>query len=299
MKLHPSVKRWLGWAFLLLLWSLTLWGVDATWKKRSKERERPYRELGKVIATVIHQVLTDPYFLPLEKLSHHLTLHPQLTHLTVDLLAKWAPDNEFPTCFVWNTDGSLLQLDHSLPPPVAEALVNELKSSLGGRIGQHTLFISLFNADGQRWWLGFLPVPLRSPFPTQMAGALFSLEDYLNHYVPRLLKDMAERPRFPLVEFEPNDPHSTRQGTFSFRILREDGSVFYQQGKNFDPNHLIYSESRHQSAPVIVAMQRGWDLEIYRSPGANEAGLPRSFFSWLLWGVGILFLSLSWWISKR
>lgn len=292
------LKRQLVWIILIAFWLILSSWIEKRWSKDSLTDPYLSQTLGKAIATYIHQTLTDPYFTPLEQLSNYLIHQPQIDNLTVDILTKWAPDSEFPTCFVWNTDGSLIQLDHALSWDVTEALNRELRSTPSGRRGRNLLYISLFQAAGENWWLGFLPVPLTSPLPTQYAGVVFSIDKYLRYDVLRFLKGMVSRSRFPLVPFEGAEHKEEKGGVFSFRILKEDGTVYYQQGVTFDPKNLIYSESRNQESPVIVALQKNWDLEIYYHPIAEEKR-KQSYIGkeLVLQLLGVILISISWGIN--
>jgi len=246
----------------------------------------PSPALGKAVATAVHQALTDPYFAPLERLALWMEANPTRESITVDLLSKWAPDDEFPTCFVWNTDGSRLQFDHPIDPAAVELLVQRLREGLAKPNPTQLLFVSSFRVEGERYWLGFVGVPAGSPYPAQIAGAFFSIREYLNLHVRRLIDDMATRPRFPLFEFQSSDPSSGRKrGDLSIRILDKEGEVFYQFGSTFDEAKLIYAESQFFPKP-IVALQEGWDVQVFSSnvQPVEKTGIPPL----LRWGLPAL-----------
>ncbi|MBM3326656.1 MAG: hypothetical protein FJY65_06715 [Calditrichaeota bacterium] len=271
-------------------------------RKSSSQIDASAVALGKAVATAVHQALTDPYFAPLERLANFLARHPGQHEVSVDMLTKWAPDDRLPTCFVWQTNGSKLQLDHPTSPFVLEKLSVELRDALNKPNPGGQLYISAFKADEQRWWLGFLPIPIGSYIPIQMAGVFFSFEEYLNNDVPRLLDEFATRPRFPLVPFESELTGSqiARQGSIAFRILNADGEVFYRHGKTFDPTKMIYAESKYNPPPVIVALQKGWDLEVFDADYAPDIEPDSQSWRLWLWLLCALLVAgaMVWWMAK-
>ncbi len=258
--------------------------------------------LGKAVATAIHQTLTDPYFMPLEKLANFLARHPSQEGISVDMLTKWAPDDELPTCFVWQTNGRMLQIDHPTSPFVLEELVKVLREALNKANPGGQLYISTFKAEEERWWVGFLPIPVGVSIPNQMAGVFFSFKEYLNRDVPRLLNDFVNRPRFPLVPFEGDSVGrlNTRTGNISFRIVDSNGEVFYQYGKTFTPDKMIYSESKYNVGPVIVALQKNWDLEVYDSNYEANVESKQNYVKWLFLVGSLLVIGVVlWWIIRK
>jgi hypothetical protein len=238
---------------------------------RETDLDTPSPALGRAVATAFHQALTDPYFAPLERMTAYLDGHPRSTRVSVDMLAKWAPDDDLPTCFVWESDGSKLQLDHQTDQDVIDQVVSRLKEGLGVQNPKQLLYISSFRMAGEKYWLGFIRIPLGAAMPEQMAGVFFSMDRYIRSDVPRLLQEAINRARFPLVEFESNDPPLTGKstGNIAIRILDKQGEVYFQHGRTFDPAKMIYSESRYFPKP-IVAMQEGWDLQVFSANAGFE-----------------------------
>lgn len=228
------------------------------------EQERASTALGKVIATAIHQTVTDPYFVPLEQLSHYLEYNPDVNEIRVDLLAKWASDNYMPVGFVRDLIMGTTQIDHPASPFALEEVVNRVEAGAKNDNPRGLIQINTFHIDRSKYWLGYLKVPYQSTKPRQIAGVFFSIDEYLERDAPRLLNDMIHRARFPLIPFQANQGvvSSNEVGFISFRILTDRGDTYFQQGQTFEPENLIYAESDHYPEP-IVCMQRGWDLEIF------------------------------------
>jgi hypothetical protein len=223
-----------------------------------------------------------------------------MSAISVDMLSKWAPDDEIPTCFVWNTDGSRMQVDHGADPEVVNGVLKHLQDGLVKANSNQLLYLKFLRVNGEKFWLGFIRIPLGSSNPTQMAGAFFSMDRYIESDVPRLINEMINRPRFPLATFqadskllgEPTGSH------LSIRILKDNGDVYFQRGRTFDDASLIYSESQFFSKP-IVAMMEGWDLQIF-SANANTAPDSRStLIHWSMFGLAALLISIVWWIGTR
>jgi len=255
--------------------------------EKSGSEPPPTQRLGKMIATTIHQSVTDPYFAPFEKLATWMERHPDRNRITVDMMSKWAPDDEIPTCFVWETDGSKLQLDHPADPDVVDILMQRLREGLATPNPTQLLYLSSFKVNNVKYWLGFVGIPAGSAAPTQLAGAFFSMEEYLNKAVPRLIEECASRPRFPLTEFQADSPpiRGDPDGDIAIRILDKSGEVFYQRGRSFKSEQMIYAESQFYPKP-IVALQPGWDLQIFSSKTvAEEPGDSSSLTRWGLAGT--------------
>jgi hypothetical protein len=261
------------------------------------ELDTPSPALGKTIATAIHEAVTDPYFAPLEKLGAWMEANPGRDRIGVDMLTKWAPDDEIPACFVWETDGSKLQLDHPADPDLLERLTQRLKESLGRPNPDQLLHIASVKVNGERFWIGFVGLPAGSASPVQVAGVYFSMDEYLRRAVPRLVNAVADRARFPLVNFQHNDPpiHGEIDGDISIRILDKSGEVFYQRGRTFDPDKMLYSESRYYPKP-IVAMQEGWDLQVFSSKVKSEGeAWPPAWMKWSASGAAMLLTTVLIW----
>lgn len=226
--------------------------------------ETPSPALGKAVATAVHQAVTDPYFAPLEKLADYLSEDPERDMITIDQLTKWATDDEMPTCFVWDADGSNFKMDHGASPWVIEEVVDRLRNSIYRDNPRGLLFINMLRIEGERYWLGFMKVPRISDEPTQMAGVFFSLDRYLSVHVPRLIDNLVSRRRFPLVPFQLDAKpiHNEPDGDISIRILDATGGIYLQRGRTFDSDKMIYSESKWYPKP-IVCLQEGWDLQVF------------------------------------
>ncbi|NQU05212.1 MAG: hypothetical protein HQ568_03900 [Calditrichaeota bacterium] len=233
-------------------------------EKDDIELDTPSPALGKAVATTIHQTVTDPYFKPLEELADYLTQHPECDMISIEQMSKWSIDDELPTCFVWDTDGSNFKLSHGASPWALEMVTEKLRECVLRENPRGLLFINTFRANGENYWLGFMKVPKRADSPTQMAGVFFSMDRYLDTFVPRLIDEMSTRQRFPIVSFQLNDPpmHGEDDGDIAFRILDKRGNTYLQRGRTFAEDKMIYSESKWFPRP-IVAMQEGWDLQIF------------------------------------
>ena len=168
----------------------------------SPDIDSPSPALGRAVATGIHQVVTDPYLVPIENLSEYLAANPDRQEISVDLLTKWASDLQFPTCFVWDAVRGGMQIDHPSSPWAMEAIVEQLDEGLITDNPRGQLFISVFKVEGEKYWLGYLPVPGGFSRVRQMAGVFFSIDKYLERDVPRLIDEMVSRSRFPLVPFQ-------------------------------------------------------------------------------------------------
>jgi len=264
-----------------------LYGVWHT-KEVKPDLDSPSPALGKAVATVIHQAVTDPYFRPLEKLHWFLSQNPGVDQIAIELLTKWSPDDEFPVCFVWTRDMQLgaWKIDHPASPWVIETVQRMVAEGLRTPNPQGRLNIGSIEMDGEKYWLGYMRVPLDSPNPNQIAGVFFSIDDYLKRDVPRLINDVTQRARFPLVQFQQDhEPiHNEKDGFISFRILNEDKETYYEQGRTFEPYQRIYAESQYYPKP-IVCMQEGWDLEVFSAnipPPAPEHETKRNPLIWII-----------------
>ncbi len=231
--------------------------------------ETPTPRLGQVVATAIHQAVTDPYMAPLEGLARYLSENPDRSDISIQMMTKWAPDDQMPICFTWNADGGGLQLDHPASPWALEEVVSRLRQGMMMENPHGDLYVDTFEAQRERYWLGFLRVPARPSRPRQMIGVVFSIDRYLSEDVPRFIDRLIDRNRFPLFRFQKtSEPLAGEtEGDISIRILRGDGEVYFQRGRNFDPRKLIYSESQWYPHP-IVCMQRGWDLQVFSTRAA-------------------------------
>ncbi|HHE47192.1 MAG TPA: hypothetical protein ENL08_05790 [Bacteroidetes bacterium] len=265
-------------AFILLLTVIIglylLTGKRIEEEKPKADLDTPSPALGRTVATAIHQAVTDPYFAPLEKLAQYLSDNPQCDMVTIDQMTKWALDDAFPTCFVWDADGSRIEVDNAASPWAIEQAVKIVRQCLYRKNPRGLLFVETFRAENEKYWLGFLKVPVSAPEPTQIAGVFFSMDRYIEEDVPRFIDGLVSRRRFPLVSFQLNDPpmHNEPDGDISFRILDEKGGIYFQHGREFDEGKMIYAESIWYPKP-IVCMQEGWDLQVFSS-NAVASGEP-------------------------
>ncbi len=269
--------------------------------------EEPSIALGQTIANAFHQALSDPYFIPLESLANFLNKNPDTDRISVDILTKWSPDMNLPNCFVYNMDRkrrssnqSRWQLDKTANPWALESVSERLWQSVIDDRKKNQLAIATFIADEQKWWLGFFRIPIGSEEPDQFAGVFFSIDDYLQNQVPRLVDKVAKAARFPIAPFQQDEPidRNMPDGYISMIILDDKGEVYLQRGRNFDPNTMIYSESKWYPHP-IVCMQRDWDLQIFNS---NYSAAPekkeRNFTPYIVFAISILLISVAFWLKK-
>lgn len=259
--------------------------------------DTPSPALGRMTATAIHQALTDPYFIPLERTADFLGQHSDVDEITVEQLQRYMSDDELPTCFVWSTARGNLSIGHPTSPWVLERVVELVKASLQKEAGRGVMFVDTFSVESERYWLGYLRSPLRAQDPRQVVGVFFSRDQYLSDVVPRWIENLASRRRFPLIAFQRNEPpiHNEPDGDVSIRILRDNGEVYLQRGRSFEPWQLIYSESKYYPKPV-VCMQPGWDLQVFSKNAepktASGSGDKTSF---LILGAGLLLFSIAYW----
>lgn len=263
----PTLKRITAYILMLILlvgFYYYTARISVKGEEGSVALDTPSPALGKAIATAIHQTVTDPYFRPLEKLADYLNENPECDMITIEQMQRWSVDDELPTCFVWDTDGTKFLLSQGASPWALEIVAEKLREGIVHDNPHGLLYIYTFRVEAENYWLGFLKVPKHVDDPTQMVGVFFSMDRYLGNYVPRLIDDMASRARFPLVSFQLNDPpmHGENDGKISFRILDERGNTYFQRGRTFTEDKMIYSESKWYPKP-IVAMQEGWDLQVF------------------------------------
>ena len=264
--------------------------------------DTPSPALGKAAATAVHQALTDPYFAPLERLAAYLHENPKSDSISLELMVRWSIDDQFPTCFVWDVRTEHLEFSQPSSPWALEEVVSRLRQGMLRDNPRSLLMVDTFSVDGERYWSGFLKVPLSGYPLTMMAGVLVNMDDYLEEDAPRLIGKFTERRRFPLFELQRNDPplHGEPDGDLAFRILDGKGNIYFQQGRDFNPEQMIYSESQYYPNP-IVAMQEGWDLQVFSSkavkPLAHSLMVRRT--SWRLAGVLLLVGLFYWWGGTR
>ncbi len=259
----------------------------------------PSPALGQVVATAIHQAVSDPYFEPLEKLSRLLNQKPGTKKVSLDKLTQWATDGELPTCFIYDVATRDWQIDHPTSPWILDGIFEYLKLEIGSEGNKGKVSITTLKAEGEKWWLGYIRIPPDWKNPNQIAGVFFSIDKYLVRDVPRLVDNVVMRPRFPLVSFQQTPPidMSREDGYISLRILDENGEVYLQRGKDFKDENLIYSESRWYPNP-IVCMQRGWDLEVFsNAPKLETKEQLNQRTQWIIMILSILVISGIYWFG--
>ena len=182
----------------------------------------------------------------------------------MDMLTKWAPVLDFPTCFVYDIQSEKWQIDRPVSPWVLEAVLDYIRMGNFGKRMRGTISTTILQIEGQTYWLGCNRLPLEPRDPVQIAGVFFSMDHYLAEDVPRLIDELVERSRFPLVPFQHTLPvdMSRPDGSISFRILDDDGEAYLQRGRTFDQDKMVYSELQYYQR-TIVCMQEGWDLQIF------------------------------------
>lgn len=260
--------------------------------------DTPSPALGKVIANEVHQTLSDPYLLPLEKLVQTLGRFPGTSDISVDMLTRWCSDDELPTCFVWNTTGNRFQIDRSTDRELIDQIIEHLQEGLNRGNTRQLLSINTIRYKGEKFWLSYLGLPIGAPAPVQIAGAFFSVDRYLESDAPRLLNEMINRPRFPLVDFQADSRFlgEVDNSHLSLRIVKGNGDVYFQRGRTFDKEKLIYAESQYFRTPVVALME-GWDLQVF-SANANPALVTDSPLKRrLFFGGAALIISLIWWMG--
>ncbi len=255
---------------------------------------------GRVVATAIHQGLSDPYLVPLENLAHFMNKQESIIKFSVDIMAKWAPDNEFPTCFVYDLENMGWQIDHPASPWVLDEVAIHIGIYLQKNLDNRGLYMEILDVDGEKWWLGMLLYPPEADSPLQAIGVFFSLKRYLEKDVPRLIDAVVNRSRFPLFDFQQTMPidKSLLDGDISFRILTKEGNIFFQRGRNFGSDQLIYSESQWYDQ-TLVCLQKDWDLQIFSAnvEVKTEKDINRKLFIFL--GIAFMLISLSFWLGMK
>ncbi|MDP8240537.1 MAG: hypothetical protein P9X24_15705 [Candidatus Hatepunaea meridiana] len=267
MTAGDSIKNTITYVLLLVIIVGVYFFTDKNAVEETKpDLEMPSPALGKVVATAIHQAVTDPYFAPLEKLAQFLSADPQHDMVTIDQMSSWAPDDEFPICFVWDTDGNKIEVNNAASAWAMDEVVSRVRQAMFRDNPRGLLFINTFIVENEKYWLGFVKVPKQSSDPNQMVGVFFSMDRYLSEDAPRLIDNVVSRRRFPLVQFQLNDKpiHNEKDGDICFRILDNKGEEYFQSGRTFDPEKMIYSESTYYPNP-IVCLQQGWDLQVFSS----------------------------------
>lgn len=261
--------------------------------------DTPSPALGEAVANSIHQALTDPYTLPLEKLAQYLTEDIQHDMITIDQLNRWTQDDYFPICFIWDCDGSRIQVDKGASPWVLERILTIVREGLLVENPDGLPFINSFEVQGEKYWLGFLIVPLLTDEPNQVAGVFFSIESYLAEHVPRLIDNLVKRRYFPLVDFQRDDQYDfdVPDGDISFRILDEKGELFLQRGRTFDEDKLIYASSQWYGER-IVCLKRGWDLQVFSvNAGLMKTDSTKRRVGILMYISSLVLGSLFYWIG--
>lgn len=261
----------------------------------------PLPALGQAVANAVHAAVTDPYFKPLERIARFLDQQDEPTGVTVELVTKFAPDPLFPTCFVLDMATGQVKMDRPASPWALEMVVDRVRQGVRQDNPDGRLVVSVFQADGDDHWLGFIRNPPLSPLPDQVIGVFFNIPKYLTTDVPRMIDELFARRRFPLFPFESADLWDTggRAGHIAFRILREDGSVYLQRGETFDKNKLIYSESAYYDQPV-VCLQRGWDLQVFSRRAGGTFPDWDLLFTAMINLVGLALVSvIFWWAAGK
>jgi len=261
--------------------------------------DTPSPALGEAVANSIHQVLTDPYTIPLEKLANYLTEDIQHDMITIDQLNRWTLDDYFPICFIWDCDGSRIQVDKGASPWILNRILTIVREGLLVENPDGLPFINSFHVEGEEYWLGFLKVPLLTDEPNQVAGVFFSIDRYLAEHVPRLIDNLVKRRYFPLVDFQRDDQYdfSMSDGDISFRILDEMGELFLQRGRTFDEDKLIYASSQWYDER-IVCLKRGWDLQVFSvNAGLMKTGEAKRGVGILMYISALVLGSLFYWIG--
>ena len=261
----------------------------------------PSPALGQVIANSVHRAVTDPYFRPLEKLAGYMREKLEIKEIDIDQLTKWAPDDKFPTCFVWDIRTGSIKIDQPASPWGIEIVVEHVQEALQlDNPGGH-LYINTFNVNDEKYWLGFFRIPRVPALTNQVAGVFFNIDSYLQTDVPRLIAELVEAPRFPLAAFQKSEPpiHGEEEGDISIRIIDDNDEVYYQNGRNFEPEMMIYSETKYYLNP-IVCLQEGWDLQVFSSNvviSQKPVNQKKLFDGFLV--AALLIISLVyWWIVR-
>ncbi len=270
-------KRIIIWLFILLVSGTGQFYLFQHFSAKTEQKadlDKPSASLGQAVANSIHQTVTDPYFLPLEKLALFLDSKPKTREIKMETLVNWAPDDNFPTCFVLDLDAKGWEIDHATSPWVLEGVFNFIESNLGVNGGSRDIAITSLKIEDETWWLGYLKIPPQSYQPRYVAGVFFSIDQYLARDVPRLLNIMTNRVRFPLTSFQRNKGQNLGRpdGHIAFQIFDDKGEMYYQSGKTFAEDKLIYSEKEWYDQ-TIVCMQRDWDIRVY----SDNAELPIDF----------------------
>lgn len=259
----------------------------------------PSPALGQAVATAIHQAVSDPYFVPLEKIGILLNSKPGTKNISLDMLTKWAPDDQIPTCFVYDVKNRDWQIDHPTSPWILEALLDYVNLEIGSEGNDGKVSITTLKAEGETWWLGYIRIPPDWKNPNQVAGVFFSMDQYIARDVPRLVDNVVMRTRFPLVPFQQTPPIDMRrdEGHISVRILNEEGEIYMQRGRDFNDEDLIYSESKWYPNP-IVCMQRGWDLQVFSTASEPEVDEPSTHkMRWVIMVLSIVLVSGIYWFA--
>lgn len=261
----------------------------------------PSPALGQAIATTFHQALTDPYFAPLENLVRYLNENPGIRDISIDVLTKWALDDKFPTCFVLDVKKEGWEIDHPTSLWVLDEILSCLRTGMLSSRKKGSLSVVTPEIEGETWWLGYIRIPPDAHMPDKIAGVFFSIDRYLAEDVPRFVDNVATRSRFPMVPFQQTAPvdMSRMDGHISIRILDDNGEVYLQRGRSFDPENLIYSELQFYQRP-IVCMQQGWDLQVFSTNAkqkVDESSWKKGTVAITI--ITVLLISLVYWFGTR
>ena len=294
------MKRIIGFILLLATISGTLYLYYQQVKPRDSvpDLSTPSPLLGQTVANALHQAMSDPYLLPFEKAIRYLNRNPESTYIDLSQLSSWVDDDEFPTFFTFEIEIDKFSFDKPTSAWAVDAVKSELYRKVYSTKLAHSPRIVILDFDGERWWMGAIVVSDGLHSAPEVVGAFFNLDTYLKEHVPRFIDNVVKRKRFPLISFQTSELlGGVNSGQIAIRILDDQKSVYLQRGHNFEPELLIYAESKWYDN-TVVCLNAGWDLQVFSVTPMTEEdiapNLERNLLLLLIIMLGLISL-IYWW----
>lgn len=298
------MKRIVG--YLLLLATITI-AFYLSFEQEKPEKtalnlRTPSPLLGQTIANALHQAMSDPYLVAFERAMEFLSSNSDATYIELSRFADWAPDSQFPTFFTFNSQTGNFSFDKPTSAWAADGVKSELyRKSYTTKLGQ-PIRIVILDIQGQRWWMAAIVVSDGSQAEPEVIGAFFNIDNYLKEHIPRFIDNVVQRKRFPLIPFQTSSlSGNLSKGQISIRILDNKKRVYLQRGNNFEPDLLIYAESKWYDN-TVVCLNTGWDLQIFSTVPMiiveKEPNLSRNRLILMITILGIISL-VYWWSTTE
>jgi len=261
------VKRIIGYVLLLTTVTGTYYLLPPQDKLSETQPDltTPSPLLGQTVANALHQAMSDPYLIPLERAVEYLNRNPVNNSIELSMLAGWAIDAEFPTFFTYNYNSTRFSYDKPTSLWAIDKIKTELYRKIFNRGNSRNYIIDILEIEGKRWWIGAINIPDHSNVRSEIIGVIFNIDSYLKEHIPRFIDKVVLKKRFPLVSFQTSSfEGSLAEGNIAIRILDDQKRTYLQRGHNFEPEFLIYAESQWYDN-TVVCLNKGWDLQIFSS----------------------------------